>query len=65
MTKSPLKVYFKDCKLLPLHVQTSIFSPCLSPVVAIVKVTLPRGVSSTDFISANYPRDFPDRKSVV
>lgn len=64
MTKSPLKVYFKDYKLLPLHVQTSIFSPCLSPVVAIVKVTLPRGVSSTDFISANYPRDFPDNQQM-
>ncbi|XP_030268931.1 CUB domain-containing protein 1 [Sparus aurata] len=33
-------------------------------MVAIVKVTLPRGVSSTDFISANYPRDFPDNQQM-
>ncbi|KAE8281979.1 CUB domain-containing protein 1 [Larimichthys crocea] len=29
-------------------------------MVAIVKVNLPRGVSETDFITANYPGDFPD-----
>ena len=45
-----------------MSVQTSIFSPCL--VVAILKVSLPRGVSSTDFISANYPGDFPDNQQM-
>lgn len=34
------------------------------PVVASVKVSLPRGVSSTSFITANYPRDFPDKQQV-
>ncbi|XP_034402003.1 CUB domain-containing protein 1 [Cyclopterus lumpus] len=29
-------------------------------MVAILTVNLPRGVSNTDFITANYPRDFPD-----
>lgn len=29
-------------------------------MVSIVKVNLPRGVSDTDFITANYPGDFPD-----
>uniref|UniRef100_A0A8C2ZL11 CUB domain containing protein 1 n=1 Tax=Cyclopterus lumpus TaxID=8103 RepID=A0A8C2ZL11_CYCLU len=29
-------------------------------LVAILTVNLPRGVSNTDFITANYPRDFPD-----
>ncbi|XP_061123640.1 CUB domain-containing protein 1 [Syngnathus typhle] len=29
-------------------------------MVAIVKVNLPRGISNTTFISANYPNDFPD-----
>ncbi|XP_039977595.1 CUB domain-containing protein 1 [Xiphias gladius] len=29
-------------------------------MVAIVKVNLPQGVSDTAFITANYPRDFPD-----
>lgn len=35
-------------------------SPCVPPALAIVKVTLPRGVSETEFITANYPGDFPD-----
>lgn len=30
--------------------------------VATVKVGLPRGVSSTAFLAANYPRDFPDKQ---
>ncbi|XP_072226330.1 CUB domain-containing protein 1 [Leuresthes tenuis] len=29
-------------------------------MLAIVKVNLPRGASDTDFITANYPKDFPD-----
>ncbi|XP_028255224.1 CUB domain-containing protein 1 [Parambassis ranga] len=29
-------------------------------MIAIVTVSLPRGVSDTDFITANYPKDFPD-----
>lgn len=29
-------------------------------MVAIVTVDLPRGVSNTNFIAANYPSDFPD-----
>lgn len=41
---------------------TTIFSPCVHPVVAIVKVNLPRGVSDTDFITASYPADFPDEQ---
>ncbi|KAM8884982.1 CUB domain-containing protein 1 [Synchiropus picturatus] len=32
--------------------------------LAIVKVNLPRGVSTTDFISANYPNDFPDAQQM-
>ncbi|XP_073340583.1 CUB domain-containing protein 1 [Pagrus major] len=33
-------------------------------MVAIVKVNLPRGVSSTGFISADYPGDFPDNQQM-
>ncbi|KAL3043692.1 hypothetical protein OYC64_003534 [Pagothenia borchgrevinki] len=33
-------------------------------MVAIVKVNLPRGASETNFISANYPRDFPDEQQM-
>lgn len=29
-----------------------------------MRVSLPRGVSSTGFITANYPRDFPDKQQV-
>ncbi|KAM9824527.1 CUB domain-containing protein 1 [Neosynchiropus ocellatus] len=32
--------------------------------LAIVKVNLPRGVSTTDFTSANYPGDFPDAQQM-
>ncbi|KAM9340239.1 CUB domain-containing protein 1 [Symphorus nematophorus] len=31
---------------------------------AIVKVNLPRGVSETEFITPNYPRDFPDNQQM-
>ncbi|KAF0024363.1 hypothetical protein F2P81_023165 [Scophthalmus maximus] len=33
-------------------------------MVAIVKVNLPRGASDTDFITANYPGDFPDNQQM-
>ncbi|XP_057684369.1 CUB domain-containing protein 1 isoform X2 [Corythoichthys intestinalis] len=33
-------------------------------MVAIVKVKLPRGVSDTTFIAANYPNDFPDNQQM-
>ncbi|CAF91039.1 unnamed protein product [Tetraodon nigroviridis] len=32
--------------------------------MATVKVSLPRGVSSTGFFAANYPNDFPDKQQV-
>lgn len=38
--------------------------PCVSSVVAIVKVNLPRGLSDTEFITANYPNDFPDNEQM-
>lgn len=42
----------------------TIFSPCVHPVVAIVKVNLPRGVSNTDFMTASYPTEFPDEQQM-
>uniref|UniRef100_A0A3P8SMY7 CUB domain containing protein 1a n=1 Tax=Amphiprion percula TaxID=161767 RepID=A0A3P8SMY7_AMPPE len=42
----------------------ALFSSCFSSELAIVKVNLPRGVSDTDFITANYPRDFPDTQQM-
>ncbi|XP_047461686.1 CUB domain-containing protein 1 [Mugil cephalus] len=33
-------------------------------MVAIVKVNLPKGVSETSFITANYPKDFPDKQQM-
>lgn len=33
-------------------------------MVAIIKVMLPRGVSSTTFITPNYPGDFPDKEEM-
>ncbi|XP_077362600.1 CUB domain-containing protein 1 isoform X2 [Festucalex cinctus] len=48
----------KDRKLDPVDFKLSV-GPETS-VVAIVKVNLPRGVSDTPFISAHYPKDFPD-----
>lgn len=47
-----------DAKLNPVDVKLNV-GPETS-MLAIVKVDLPRGVSDTDFITANYPRDFPD-----
>ena len=44
--------------------QTTLLSSCLFPVAAIVKVNLPRGVSDTEFITANYPGDFPDNEQM-
>lgn len=43
---------------------TTIFTPCFLSVLAIIKVNLPRGVSATDFITANYPNDFPDNQQM-
>lgn len=43
---------------------TRVFSPCFSPVLAIVNVNLPRGVSDTDFITPNYPSSFPDNQQI-
>ncbi|KAM7384499.1 hypothetical protein PAMA_011717 [Pampus argenteus] len=47
-----------DKKLDPVDFKLSV-GPVTS-MVAIVKVNLPRGVSETDFITPNYPSDFPD-----
>ncbi|XP_075961597.1 CUB domain-containing protein 1 [Anarhichas minor] len=33
-------------------------------MIAILKVNLPRGASDTDFITANYPGDFPDSQQM-
>lgn len=44
--------------------QLKISHPIFCPVVAIVKVNLPRGVSDNDFITANYPNDFPDKQAM-
>lgn len=40
------------------------WTTCFLAAVATVRVSLPRGVSSTGFITANYPRDFPDKQQV-
>nr|XP_019958062.1 PREDICTED: CUB domain-containing protein 1-like isoform X1 [Paralichthys olivaceus] len=48
----------RDTKLNPVDFKLKV-GPETS-MVAIVKVNLPRGVSDTDFITANYPADFPD-----
>ncbi|XP_060949364.1 CUB domain-containing protein 1 [Limanda limanda] len=47
-----------DTKLDPVDFKLSV-GPETS-MIAIMKVNLPRGVSDTDFIAANYPADFPD-----
>lgn len=39
-------------------------STCSPPAMSTMKVSLPRGVSSTGFITANYPKDFPDKQQV-
>ncbi|XP_054879686.1 CUB domain-containing protein 1 isoform X2 [Poeciliopsis prolifica] len=36
-----------------------------SEATAIVKVNLPRGTSDTEFITPNYPKDFPDEKQIL
>ncbi|XP_014905498.1 CUB domain-containing protein 1 isoform X1 [Poecilia latipinna] len=36
-----------------------------SEVTAIVRVKLPRGVSDTEFITPNYPKDFPDDEQIL
>ncbi|XP_037649901.1 CUB domain-containing protein 1 isoform X2 [Sebastes umbrosus] len=51
-----------DRKLEPVDIKLHV-GPETS-MVAIVKVNLPRGVSNTDFISTNYPGDFPDDQSM-
>ncbi|KAM8839979.1 CUB domain-containing protein 1 [Spinachia spinachia] len=51
-----------DRKLDPVDFKLSV-GPDTS-MVAIVKVNLPHGVSSTDFISANYPGEFPDNQQM-
>ncbi|XP_068432185.1 CUB domain-containing protein 1 [Clinocottus analis] len=47
-----------DRKLEPVDFKLSVGPE--TDMVAIMKVNLPRGVSNTDFLTANYPRDFPD-----
>lgn len=47
-----------DTKLDPVAFKLSVGPE--TKMVAIVKVNLPRGVSETEFITANYPDDFPD-----
>ncbi|XP_053302036.1 CUB domain-containing protein 1 [Pleuronectes platessa] len=47
-----------DTKLDPVDFKLSV-GPETS-MIAIIKVNLPRGVSDTDFLAANYPADFPD-----
>ncbi|XP_063755816.1 CUB domain-containing protein 1 [Eleginops maclovinus] len=47
-----------DTKLDPIDFKLNV-GPKTS-MMAIVKINLPRGVSETDFITANYPQDFPD-----
>ncbi|XP_061838784.1 CUB domain-containing protein 1 isoform X2 [Nerophis lumbriciformis] len=51
-----------DRKMDPLDFKLSI-GPETS-MIATVKVNLPRGVSDTAFISANYPNDFPDKQQM-
>ncbi|XP_031151808.1 CUB domain-containing protein 1 isoform X1 [Sander lucioperca] len=51
-----------DRKLDPFDFKLSV-GPETS-MAAIVNVNLPRGVSDTDFITANYPRDFPDSQQM-
>ncbi|XP_042362271.1 CUB domain-containing protein 1 [Plectropomus leopardus] len=51
-----------DRKLDPINFKLNV-GPETS-MAAIVKVNLPRGVSDTDFITANYPGDFPDNQQM-
>ncbi|XP_061598151.1 CUB domain-containing protein 1 [Cololabis saira] len=47
-----------DVKVDPVDIKLKVGPE--TEMVAIVKVNLPRGVSNTDFITPNYPEDFPD-----
>ncbi|XP_045915638.1 CUB domain-containing protein 1 isoform X2 [Micropterus dolomieu] len=51
-----------DRKLYPVDFKLTVGPE--TTMVAIVKVNLPRGVSDTDFITANYPSDFPDNQQM-
>ncbi|XP_054461968.1 CUB domain-containing protein 1 [Anoplopoma fimbria] len=51
-----------DRKLDPVDFKLSV-GP-VSDMVAILKVNLPRGMSDTDLITANYPSDFPDNQQM-
>uniref|UniRef100_A0A665VQK7 CUB domain containing protein 1 n=1 Tax=Echeneis naucrates TaxID=173247 RepID=A0A665VQK7_ECHNA len=53
-----------DAKLNPVDFKVTVGPETNSKfiLVAIVKVNLPRGVSNTDFITANYPNEFPDNQ---
>lgn len=46
-------------------VPNSTLHVCVSPATAIVKVNLPRGVSDTEIITPNYPKDFPDDEQIL
>ncbi|XP_068189600.1 CUB domain-containing protein 1 [Antennarius striatus] len=51
-----------DETLDPLDIKLSVGPE--TTMVAILKVSLPRGVSDTDFITANYPGDFPNNQQM-
>ncbi|KAM4724936.1 CUB domain-containing protein 1 [Anableps anableps] len=49
-----------NAKLDPLDFQLNVGN--VTDMAAIVKVSLPRGVSDTDFLTPNYPNSFPDNE---
>ncbi|CAJ1083247.1 CUB domain-containing protein 1-like isoform X1 [Xyrichtys novacula] len=51
-----------DRKLNPVNFKLNVGPE--TTMVAIMKVNLPRGVSNVDFITANYPGDFPDQQQM-
>ncbi|XP_062342693.1 CUB domain-containing protein 1 [Osmerus eperlanus] len=51
-----------DRKLEPVDFKVSVGPQ--ADVLATIQVALPRGVSNTDFISANYPKDFPSQQKM-
>uniref|UniRef100_A0A3B4ZH12 CUB domain containing protein 1 n=1 Tax=Stegastes partitus TaxID=144197 RepID=A0A3B4ZH12_9TELE len=51
-----------DAKLDPVDFKLSVGPE--TNMLAILKANLPRGVSDTDFLTANYPRDFPDMQQM-
>ncbi|XP_018542703.1 CUB domain-containing protein 1 [Lates calcarifer] len=51
-----------DTKLDPVDFKVKVGPE--TDMLAIIKVNLPRGVSATDFITANYPNDFPDNQQM-